>query len=194
MIFYDFCFQHNLVVGVIKRLLMNFDINRSMHPNVQTINFLPAQHKNIYIEGASVHCLQGDFGVLINQTIPSDSWRISMHHFFFESYTWIQYPANEIYPLILFNHGKELKIYTYLGPDQPVKICGNEFLGKRTFHILAGDYPLFPTACDKGQYHFFSLAGHLHQIETIIQNPILRDSIFPELIEMLNAIGEKLKL
>lgn len=173
---------------------MNFEINRSKHPDVNTTNQIPSQHQKMAIKGASVHCMQGDFGVLINQNIPSDSWRIYMHHFFFESYTWIQYPANEIYPLILLNYGKELKIYSYLGPDQRVKICGNEFLGKRTFHILAGDYPLFPTACDKGEYHFFSVAGHLHQVETIIQNPVLRDLIFPELIEMLTAIGKKLKL
>jgi hypothetical protein len=173
---------------------MNFEINRSMHGRIATSHHIPPQHQNIYIKGASVHCLQGDFGLLFNQTIPSDSWRISMHHFFFESYTWIQYPANEIYPLILFNYGRELNIHTYLGPDQPIKICGNESLGKRTFNILAGHYALFPTACDKGEYHFFSIAGHLHQVERIIQNPVLRDSVFPELIEMLTAIGKKLKL
>jgi hypothetical protein len=173
---------------------MNFEINRLMHPNVETIDHIPPQHQNTYIKGAFVHCLQGDFCLLINQTIPSDSWRICMHHFFFASYTWIQYPANEIYPLILFNYGKELKIYTYVGPGQPVKLCGNEFLGKKAFNILAGDYALFPAACDKGEYHFFSIAGHLHQVETIIQNPILRDAIFPELIEMLTVIGKKLKL
>ena len=172
---------------------MNFEINHSMHPEVETTDHIPVQHQNIAISGASVHCQQGNFGVLINQTIPSDSWRICMHHFFFGSYTWIQYPANEIYPLILFNYGKELKIYTYLGPGQPVKICGNDFLGKRTLNILTGDYALFPTACDKGEYHFFSVAGHLHQVETIIQNPLLRDSIFPELIQMLTAIVKKIK-
>jgi len=173
---------------------MNFEINRSMHQHVKIITQIPSAYQNVSIRGASVHCLQGDFGVLINQSIPSDSWRICMHHFFFKSYTWIQYPPNEIYPLVLFNYGKELRIYSYLGPDQPVKICGNEFLGKKTFNILSGDYALFPTACDKGSYHFFSIGGHLHQVETIIQNTVLRDSIFPELTKMLTAIGRKLKL
>jgi hypothetical protein len=164
-----------------------------MHQNVERTTEPPEKYKGILVNGAKVNCVSGHFGLIVNQNIPSDSWRIGMHHFFFNGYTWIQYPKDEIYPLIIYNYGQELKIYTYVGPDHRVKMCGREFLKTGVFNALTGDYALFPTACEKGNYHFFTVSGHLHQVEAILRNPVLAESIFPELIKVLTGIGKQVK-
>jgi hypothetical protein len=172
---------------------MNFEINRFMHRQVESIDRVPARYKNIQIKGAKAHCLKGDFGTLINQHIPSDSWRISMHHFFFNSYTWILYPLEERYPLIMYNYGQELRIYIHMGPSKRVKICGQEFLGSKVFNALTGNFYHAPIACDSGEYHFFSVAGLIHDVGPVLQNPVLGKLIFTELMKTLAGIATQVK-
>jgi hypothetical protein len=174
---------------------MNFDIDIAKHLYVSHTDSMPLGFEKYKVAGSAQDSLQGNFGTLINQSIPADNWHINLHYFFFNTYTWLKYPNIKDSPVILFNCGKrELKIHYYISSDKRVWLSGNNPLKKDDCAVMDGDYYRFPVACEQGNYQFFTVTGEPHQIESIMYNDVLREIVFPELLDMLRSIGHKINI
>jgi hypothetical protein len=175
---------------------MNIGIDIEKHSYVFHSNMIPSGFEKYKVPGSTIYSLEGDFGALINQSIPADNWHISLHYFFFKTYTWLRYPGSRDCPVIIFNCGKnDLKIHNYVSPDQRVWLsCNGGPLKEDDCAILDCDYYLFPVACEKGNYQFFTVTGGPHQIESIVYNDVLREIAIPELLDTLRDIGHKINV
>lgn len=159
------------------------------HPAFVQQNAYPPALQSYHIPGAECRWIMGDFGTLIGQLIPNDQYTVSLHHFFLETFTYVQFPFDTIHPVLLYNHESVLTFRLEIGKER-VPIGPGDFQ-PHSFHFLNGLHQPYPLSIRKGNYTFFMIDASSLELQTILNNVVLRDIYMKALKDYLRGIARR---